>query len=202
MPASGVGDGPRSRIGLGAAGTDGHHRRGAPADRARQHPRQRASGRRGARRRRGCRAAAATETRRFSSRCGRTAAARVSLRLPIAASASDPRTCRRSSSPTSRPAGPAPARLADCKEHHRGPRRDPGRPEQPRRDDHRHRAARRRPPDARPCHEHHGSILLVDDEEKILKTLGRALRTEGHRVVESANATRGEAAARRRRSTC
>jgi len=33
-----------------------------------------------------------------------------------------------------------------------------------------------------------GSILLVDDEEKILKTLGRALRTEGHRVVESANA--------------
>jgi len=32
-----------------------------------------------------------------------------------------------------------------------------------------------------------GSILLVDDEEKILKTLGRALRTEGHRVVESAN---------------
>ena len=33
-----------------------------------------------------------------------------------------------------------------------------------------------------------GSILLVDDEEKILKTLGRALRTEGHRVVESSNA--------------
>jgi two-component system response regulator AtoC len=33
-----------------------------------------------------------------------------------------------------------------------------------------------------------GSILLVDDEEKFLKTLGRALRTEGHRVVESANA--------------
>jgi two-component system, NtrC family, response regulator AtoC len=33
-----------------------------------------------------------------------------------------------------------------------------------------------------------GSILLVDDEEKILKTLGRALRTEGHRVVESGSA--------------
>jgi DNA-binding NtrC family response regulator len=33
-----------------------------------------------------------------------------------------------------------------------------------------------------------GSILLVDDEEKILKTLGRALRTEGHRVVECGNA--------------
>ena len=28
-----------------------------------------------------------------------------------------------------------------------------------------------------------GSILLVDDEEKILKTLGRALRDEGHEVV-------------------
>ena len=32
-----------------------------------------------------------------------------------------------------------------------------------------------------------GSILLVDDEEKILKTLGRALRTEGHRVLERAD---------------
>ena len=28
-----------------------------------------------------------------------------------------------------------------------------------------------------------GSILLADDEEKILKTLGRALRDEGHDVV-------------------
>jgi DNA-binding NtrC family response regulator len=33
-----------------------------------------------------------------------------------------------------------------------------------------------------------GSVLLVDDEEKILKTLGRALRSDGHRVVESASA--------------
>jgi len=33
-----------------------------------------------------------------------------------------------------------------------------------------------------------GSILLVDDEEKILKTLGRALRAEGHRVVERSSA--------------
>ena len=33
-----------------------------------------------------------------------------------------------------------------------------------------------------------GSILLVDDEEKILKRLGRALRDEGHEVVEAANA--------------
>jgi DNA-binding NtrC family response regulator len=31
---------------------------------------------------------------------------------------------------------------------------------------------------------HRGSILLVDDEEKILKSLGRALRDAGHGVVE------------------
>jgi DNA-binding NtrC family response regulator len=30
-----------------------------------------------------------------------------------------------------------------------------------------------------------GSILLVDDEEKILKTLGRVLRDEGHQVVDA-----------------
>src|SRR5687768_15095065 len=33
-----------------------------------------------------------------------------------------------------------------------------------------------------------GSILLVDDEEKILKTLGRALRDDGHEVVTASNA--------------
>jgi len=32
---------------------------------------------------------------------------------------------------------------------------------------------------------HRGSILLVDDEEKILKALGRALREAGHEVVET-----------------
>jgi len=32
---------------------------------------------------------------------------------------------------------------------------------------------------------HRGSILLVDDEEKILKALGRALRDAGHAVVET-----------------
>jgi DNA-binding NtrC family response regulator len=32
-----------------------------------------------------------------------------------------------------------------------------------------------------------GSILLVDDEEKILKTLGRALRDDGHEVVTASN---------------
>ncbi len=31
----------------------------------------------------------------------------------------------------------------------------------------------------------HGSVLLVDDEEKILKTLGRALRAEGHDVADT-----------------
>jgi DNA-binding NtrC family response regulator len=34
----------------------------------------------------------------------------------------------------------------------------------------------------------HGSILLADDEEKILKRLGRALRDEGHDVTEASNA--------------
>ena len=32
---------------------------------------------------------------------------------------------------------------------------------------------------------HRGSILLVDDEEKILRALGRALRDAGHGVVET-----------------
>src|SRR3954453_20104875 len=34
----------------------------------------------------------------------------------------------------------------------------------------------------------HGSILLVDDEEKILKALGRALREAGHEVVDASRA--------------
>ena len=33
-----------------------------------------------------------------------------------------------------------------------------------------------------------GTILLADDEEKILKTLGRALRDDGHDVVTTARA--------------
>ena len=33
-----------------------------------------------------------------------------------------------------------------------------------------------------------GSILLADDEEKILKTLGRALRDDGHEVMTAPNA--------------
>ena len=33
-----------------------------------------------------------------------------------------------------------------------------------------------------------GSILLVDDEEKILKTIGRALRDDGHEVMTASNA--------------
>ncbi|HYM24764.1 MAG TPA: sigma-54 dependent transcriptional regulator [Vicinamibacterales bacterium] len=32
----------------------------------------------------------------------------------------------------------------------------------------------------------HGSVLLVDDEEKLRKTLGRALRSDGHEVIEAA----------------
>ena len=34
----------------------------------------------------------------------------------------------------------------------------------------------------------HGTVLLVDDEEKILKRLGRALREQGHDVVEAGSA--------------
>jgi DNA-binding NtrC family response regulator len=33
-----------------------------------------------------------------------------------------------------------------------------------------------------------GSVLLVDDEDKLLKSLGRALRGDGHRVVEATSA--------------
>jgi DNA-binding NtrC family response regulator len=35
----------------------------------------------------------------------------------------------------------------------------------------------------------HGTILIVDDEEKILKALGRALREEQHEVMETTSAT-------------
>src|SRR5579864_6049297 len=37
-----------------------------------------------------------------------------------------------------------------------------------------------------------GSILVVDDEEKILKALGRALRDAGHEVIETASARQGQ----------
>src|SRR3954466_1050011 len=39
---------------------------------------------------------------------------------------------------------------------------------------------------------HRGAILLVDDEEKILRTLGRALRDAGHAVVETASPRHGQ----------
>jgi DNA-binding NtrC family response regulator len=38
----------------------------------------------------------------------------------------------------------------------------------------------------------HGSILIADDEEKILKRLGRALREEGHDVVEATNVSQAQ----------
>ena len=37
-----------------------------------------------------------------------------------------------------------------------------------------------------------GRVLLVDDEEKILKTLGRALRDDGHLVTTAARALDGQ----------
>ena len=39
---------------------------------------------------------------------------------------------------------------------------------------------------------HRGSILLVDDEEKILKALGRALREAGHEVLETTSPREGQ----------
>jgi DNA-binding NtrC family response regulator len=39
---------------------------------------------------------------------------------------------------------------------------------------------------------HRGSILLIDDEDKILKALGRALRDAGHSVVETTSARQGQ----------
>src|SRR5580765_1852386 len=39
---------------------------------------------------------------------------------------------------------------------------------------------------------HRGSILLIDDEEKILKALGRALRDAGHAVIETTNPREGQ----------
>jgi DNA-binding NtrC family response regulator len=39
---------------------------------------------------------------------------------------------------------------------------------------------------------HRGAILLIDDEEKILKALGRALRDAGHAVTETSNPRQGQ----------
>lgn len=39
---------------------------------------------------------------------------------------------------------------------------------------------------------HRGQVLLIDDEEKILKTLGRALRDAGHAVTETTNPRQGQ----------
>ena len=39
---------------------------------------------------------------------------------------------------------------------------------------------------------HRGSILLIDDEEKILKALGRALRDAGHQVTETTSPREGQ----------
>jgi two-component system OmpR family response regulator len=39
---------------------------------------------------------------------------------------------------------------------------------------------------------HRGRILLVDDEEKLLKALGRALRDAGHEVVDTTSARQAQ----------
>ncbi len=69
------------------------------------------------------------------------------------------------------------SRAADREEHRGGARR------------HHLGVERARPRHRNPARSasmtHRGSILLVDDEEKILKALGRALRNAGHAVVET-----------------
>ena len=97
-------------------------------------------------------------------------------------------------------------RPADRQEHHRGPRRHRSRRQRAGRGhgDPDHSAAagawRQLAPAGTGAHlmtTHRGTILLVDDEEKILKALGRALRDDGHEVVEHDQPARGAAAARR-----
>jgi hypothetical protein len=78
--------------------------------------------------------------------------------------------------------------LPISKKHHRRPRRNACRRQRARR---RHRDPDRSSDHASrgtPVTSIRGSILLADDEEKILKRLGRALRDEGHEVVETTSA--------------
>ena len=58
------------------------------------------------------------------------------------------------------------------------------------------------PPAHRGMTSPHGTILLADDEEKILKRLGRALRDEGHEVVEATTIRRRSDTSENARSTC
>ena len=175
------------------------HRRRAAAARAGQHP-------------------DATPGRRSMARRGR-AAARAPIRLktaadsapsgsPIdgratAASASLPRTCRGSSIRTSRPAdrhrhsawrsrsniveglGGTIAVAQPAGRGHRGPDRAADAPVL----DWQQRA--------RMTNDHNGSILLVDDEEKILQRAGARCASEGHEVRRDRQPARGAAAARR-----
>ena len=139
-----------------------------------------------------------------SSRCDRTATGRVSLRI------ARPRHRDPSRGPAAHlrsvlhdPAGRHRPRPADCQEHRRRPRRHARRPEQRRRAptiDIELPATAAETPTA--VMSATGSILLVDDEEKILKTLGRALRDEGHEVVEAASAREAQRLLAERRSTC
>src|SRR5262249_16583249 len=73
-------------------------------------------------------------------------------------------------------------RPADRQEHRRGARRLDCRVEHP---GPRHGSPHRPADDRTAMTTHRGSILLVDDEEKILKALGRALRDAGHAVSET-----------------
>ena len=84
-------------------------------------------------------------------------------------------------------------RSRDLAQHHRRARRTNHRREPA---GTRHRGPHRAAASFNELHDYnHGSILLVDDEEKILKALAQALRDEGHEVVD-------DRAARARRSGC
>ena len=127
-----------------------------------------------------------------------------------AAPASRPSTSARSSTRTSRPSAAAPA--SACRSPRTSSRASAARSAvraPAAGTDHRRstcptsRPTRRRPAPSDHCMTATGSILLVDDEEKILKALGRALRDDGPRGGRDHQPARGAAAARRAQpSTC
>ena len=162
------------------------HRRRAAAHRAGQPADQRPpGGARAQRRRPSARPAPAVTL--VDTPAGRSS--RGDRRSAITASASAPTICRASSIRTSRPAAPAPA--SACRSPRTSSTGSAARSPSPARQAPAPRirielgdAPAARSTDMTPP----GSILLADDEEKILKTLGRALREDGHDVVTTPSA--------------
>ena len=161
-----------------AAGGD---RRRAPAHGAREHPDQRAPCRGRSRRWRRALARGPTSS---SKPCPAPTATSPSS-CGIAAPASSRRTWRACSTHTSRPSAPAPASgwpSPRTSSKAWGDRSCCA-------------ASRARAPKSasifrtgRASHDGRGTLLLVDDEQKIRRVLGQALRAEGHDVLEAAGA--------------